>query len=255
MVTVTVEGSTEVEVTNLTPAAKETTVTLEATASATGPGVRGLVATLTESDSAELDPDDPVNFAVDGSADEPMVVTAPAALTRFVGTGTVTFDVTGLVGVDVQGPATWRSRGALDATATVTVEYEFTATPTSTTTSTTTTTPTSTTTSTTTTTTVPNDPPVAVDDTATVVEDDPATAIDVLANDTDPDGGPITIDSATDPANGTVVVTAGGDRPHLRTGPELLQRPARDHPRHVHLHARPRRVDGDRVGDGHLCAR
>ena len=39
-----------------------------------------------------------------------------------------------------------------------------------------------------------------------------ATAVDVLANDTDVDGGPMTIASASDPANGTVVVTGGGHR-------------------------------------------
>jgi len=55
-----------------------------------------------------------------------------------------------------------------------------------------------------------NDPPVAVGDSATVSEDDPATAIDVLANDTDIDGGPISIGSATQPADGTVVITGGG---------------------------------------------
>ena len=71
MVTVTVEGSTEVEVTNLTPAAKETTVTLEATASADrSRSPRTGQTTLTESDSTKLDPDDPSNFVLDGSADE-----------------------------------------------------------------------------------------------------------------------------------------------------------------------------------------
>jgi len=50
-----------------------------------------------------------------------------------------------------------------------------------------------------------DDPPVAVDDTATVTEGDPATTIDVLANDTDIDGGPKTVDSVTQPAHGTVV--------------------------------------------------
>ena len=55
-----------------------------------------------------------------------------------------------------------------------------------------------------------NDPPTAVDDSATVVEDSAAGAIDVLANDTDVDGGPMTIVSASDPAHGTVVVTGGG---------------------------------------------
>ena len=39
-----------------------------------------------------------------------------------------------------------------------------------------------------------DDDPVAVDDTATVAEDAGATAIDVLANDTDIDGGPMSID-------------------------------------------------------------
>jgi hypothetical protein len=55
-----------------------------------------------------------------------------------------------------------------------------------------------------------DDGPTAVDDTATVLEDAAATAVDVLANDTDPDGGPKTIGSASDPANGTVVITGGG---------------------------------------------
>ncbi|MEZ5594499.1 MAG: cadherin-like domain-containing protein [Gammaproteobacteria bacterium] len=55
-----------------------------------------------------------------------------------------------------------------------------------------------------------DDPPVAADDTASVTEDDLATTIDVLGNDTDVDGGPISIDSVTQPANGTVVITNAG---------------------------------------------
>jgi hypothetical protein len=55
-----------------------------------------------------------------------------------------------------------------------------------------------------------DDPPVAVNDGAGITEDDPATAIDVLANDTDVDGGPISITSVSQPANGTVVITGGG---------------------------------------------
>ena len=55
-----------------------------------------------------------------------------------------------------------------------------------------------------------DDPPVAVGDSAAVVEDDPATSIDVLVNDTDIDGGPKSIQSVTQPANGTVVITGGG---------------------------------------------
>ena len=55
-----------------------------------------------------------------------------------------------------------------------------------------------------------DDPPTAVDDSATVAEDAAATAVDVLANDTDPDGGPLSIESVTKPANGTVAITGGG---------------------------------------------
>ena len=51
---------------------------------------------------------------------------------------------------------------------------------------------------------------MAVDDAATVAEDSAATAVDVLANDTDVDGGPKSIASVTQPANGTVVITGGG---------------------------------------------
>ena len=55
-----------------------------------------------------------------------------------------------------------------------------------------------------------DDPPTAVDDSATVGEDSAASAIDVLANDTDTDGGPTSVASVTQPANGTVVITGGG---------------------------------------------
>ncbi|MER2626148.1 MAG: Ig-like domain-containing protein, partial [Accumulibacter sp.] len=55
-----------------------------------------------------------------------------------------------------------------------------------------------------------DDPPVAVNDAATVNEDSGATAINVLANDTDVDGGPISIVSVTQPGNGTVGITGGG---------------------------------------------
>ncbi len=52
--------------------------------------------------------------------------------------------------------------------------------------------------------------PTAVDDSKTVTEDDPATTIDVIANDTDTDGGTNTIQSVTQPANGTAAITHGG---------------------------------------------
>ena len=55
-----------------------------------------------------------------------------------------------------------------------------------------------------------DDPPVAVNDSASVGEDSGATAISVLLNDTDIDGGPKTIASKTNSANGTVTITGGG---------------------------------------------
>ena len=55
-----------------------------------------------------------------------------------------------------------------------------------------------------------DDVPVAVNDSATVTEDSGATAIPVLANDTDVDGGPKSISTVTQPANGTVAITGGG---------------------------------------------
>jgi hypothetical protein len=53
-------------------------------------------------------------------------------------------------------------------------------------------------------------PPTALADSATVDEDATATAVDVLANDTDTDGGPKTITSASDPPHGGVLITGGG---------------------------------------------
>ncbi|MEZ4709298.1 MAG: tandem-95 repeat protein [Caldilineaceae bacterium] len=49
-----------------------------------------------------------------------------------------------------------------------------------------------------------NNAPVAVDDSATTVQDT-AVTIDVLANDSDGDGDALTVDSVTQPTNGTVV--------------------------------------------------
>ncbi|WP_168210865.1 Ig-like domain-containing protein [Persicimonas caeni] len=50
-----------------------------------------------------------------------------------------------------------------------------------------------------------NDNPQAADDSASV-DEDASTAVDVLANDTDPDGDSLSIDSVTTPANGTATI-------------------------------------------------
>ena len=70
------------------------------------------------------------------------------------------------------------------------------------------------------------DPAVARDDSATVAEDAPATTIDVLANDTDTDGDPVEIDSVTQPAHGTVVITAGGAALTYRPAANFCSPPA-----------------------------
>ena len=61
-----------------------------------------------------------------------------------------------------------------------------------------------------------DDPPVAVNDSAPCAEDAGATTVDVLGNDTDIDGGPKTIASVTQPANGTVRHHRRRRGPHLR---------------------------------------
>ena len=71
-----------------------------------------------------------------------------------------------------------------------------------------------------------DDPPVAVDDSATVGEDSGATAIDVLANDTDPDGGPMTIAVDDERRERDGRDHGRRQRPHLSAGRGLLQRPA-----------------------------
>jgi VCBS repeat-containing protein len=55
-----------------------------------------------------------------------------------------------------------------------------------------------------------DDNPVAVNDSKTLTEDDPATTIDVLANDTDIDAGPKTVNAKTNGAHGTVNITNAG---------------------------------------------
>ena len=55
-----------------------------------------------------------------------------------------------------------------------------------------------------------NEPPVATDDTAATDEDNPIV-IDALLNDTDPDGGLITITDVTSVPGGTVTIDGGGN--------------------------------------------
>ncbi len=94
-----------------------------------------------------------------------------------------------------------------------------------------------------------DDAPVAVNNIATVSRNSGANPIDVLANDTDIDGGPKTIASVTQPANGSVVDHRRRQRAHLHPERELLQQRQPD--RQLHLHPE-RRLDGDGGGDREL---
>ena len=76
-----------------------------------------------------------------------------------------------------------------------------------------------------------------------MTEDDPATAVGVLANDTDVDGGPKTIASVTQPANGTVVITGGGTGLTYEPDADYCNDPGAAGRRHVHLHAGPGGLD------------
>jgi large repetitive protein len=55
----------------------------------------------------------------------------------------------------------------------------------------------------------PNQAPTAMADSA-ATQEETAVTVHVLANDIDPDGDPLTVTGATDPANGTTQVNAGG---------------------------------------------
>lgn len=55
-----------------------------------------------------------------------------------------------------------------------------------------------------------DDTPVAVDDEFLLDEDDAATPLSVLANDTDVDGGPVSIDAVDQPTHGEVTVSGDG---------------------------------------------
>jgi hypothetical protein len=68
-------------------------------------------------------------------------------------------------------------------------------------------------------------PPTAVDDAAALDEDSTATAVDVLANDTDPDGGPISVGSVTQPDHGTVAIAGGGTQVTYAPAPDYCNTP------------------------------
>ena len=96
-----------------------------------------------------------------------------------------------------------------------------------------------------------NAPPTAKNDVATVIEDAPLTTINVLANDTDPDGGPKLVASVTQPAHGSAVIGGGGVRyKPARTTATTWARRAR----HVHLQAQ-RRLHGERRRQGGVRGR
>ena len=79
--------------------------------------------------------------------------------------------------------------------------------------------------------------PTAVDDGPTVAEDSGANAIDVLTNDTDADGGPISITSVTQPGQRFGRDHRRRHGTHLHAERKLLQR--WNTFRYVHLYIEP----------------
>jgi Ca2+-binding RTX toxin-like protein len=73
-----------------------------------------------------------------------------------------------------------------------------------------------------------NAAPIAKNDVATVIQNAPLTTINVLANDTDPDGGPKLVASVTQPAHGSAAIGGGGVRYKPATGYCNDLGPARD---------------------------
>ena len=73
-----------------------------------------------------------------------------------------------------------------------------------------------------------NASPTARNDVATVAQNAALTTINVLANDTDPDGGPKLVASVTPPAHGTAAIGGGGVRYKPATGYCNDLGPARD---------------------------
>ena len=116
----------------------------------------------------------------DGDALVIVSTTQPAGgLVAFDGTSVTYAPAAGFVGVDSFTYTIEDGRGG-SATATVTVSVNA----------------------------APNQPPVPAPDAALTAVNTPVT-IDVLANDTDPDGDPLTIIAVTQPANGTVEILGG----------------------------------------------
>ena len=99
-----------------------------------------------------------------------------------------------------------------------------------------------------------DDPPTAVDDSATVLEDAAATAVTVLTNDTDVDGGPRSIASVTQPANGTVAITGGGTGLTYQPNPNYCNTPPGTTPS-TFTYTLNGGSTRDGVGDGHLRQR
>jgi subtilisin-like proprotein convertase family protein len=70
-----------------------------------------------------------------------------------------------------------------------------------------------------------DDPPVAVDDTATVAHDTPPTTLDVRANDTDPEGDAISVQSVADPPHGQTSLAGGGNTVRYQPDPGYCNDP------------------------------
>ena len=125
-VTAHLAGGVDATVTNLSTVSQATTVAFDTVATADGPGGIDLAVSAHDESASVLQPGVPLTISLSGEDDDTKTTSAAADLAAFTGTGTVDYNVSGSVVVEVNGPAKWRTRGVAHANAAVTVRYEFT---------------------------------------------------------------------------------------------------------------------------------
>ena len=124
-VTATLAGSITAMVENLSSVVSSSTLAFTASADAVGPGSVALHVSIADGASQTLTPLVPTPYNLADNGQQVVVITDPAVLALFSGTGTVTFDVSGIVRTTIDGPANWRTCGVGSAIATVSVDYDF----------------------------------------------------------------------------------------------------------------------------------
>ena len=124
-VTATLAGSVQSTVENLSSVASNSTLSFTATDDDVGPAAVILHVLAGAAASQTLTPNVPTPYNLADNGEQVLVITNPTVLAVFSGTGTVTFDVSGIIHTTIAGPANWRTRGVAQALATVKVDFDF----------------------------------------------------------------------------------------------------------------------------------